>query len=66
MGNDVVRLCLKVWNWAMGVGGVVTITYAILMFRVSQSWSSSQHITLLPWYVIILKSRSVLQASHVN
>lgn len=53
MYNNILRLSFKVWNAAMGLGGVATILYSVLVFRVSdqvgEGETSSSHQIPVPW-----------------
>ncbi|XP_057764512.1 tetraspanin-19-like [Salvia miltiorrhiza] len=50
MANNLLRLSLQVWNSGMGLGGVATTFYGILIFRAAGAQSSSSHHITIPWF----------------
>lgn len=49
MYNNILRLSFKVWNSAMGLGGIATILYGILAFRVSDQSDGESSLSSVPW-----------------
>ncbi|KAL8468008.1 hypothetical protein ACS0TY_031306 [Phlomoides rotata] len=49
-GNNGVKLFLKMFNSAMGIGGIATVMYGVLMFRAWQLQGGSSSFHHIPWF----------------